>query len=84
MFSGISCLFCVNYEHSVMSQLRREGIVNPAPPKIEIALKRLVFGCWLMVVAMWYIHHNSILNRKFRFGNGDFDLDVWNSWVYTA
>ena len=94
MFSGISCLFCVNYGHSVRTE-RFAQIGRLSTPEQAgqsrlsryqgIALKRLVFWMLVTVVtAMWYIHHKSILNRRFGLGNGDFDLNVWNCWVYTA
>ena len=39
MFSGISCLFSVNYGHSVMYELRSDGRLKPAPPKIPDSSK---------------------------------------------
>jgi hypothetical protein len=39
MFSGISCLFCVNYGHSVMSELRSDSSLNP-PTKAKLTRKQ--------------------------------------------
>jgi hypothetical protein len=57
MFSGISCLFCVNYGHSVMSELRSDCQAEPAHRgkadtgaegnEARIALKRLVL--WILL-----------------------------------
>ena len=96
MFSGISCLFCVNYGHSVMSELRSDWQAEARPTIDEdwnrkrqgagIALKRLVFMDFATDVTGIVVYSSQIQFEPtgFGLGNGDFDLDVWNCWVYAA
>ena len=83
MFSGISCLFCVNYGHSVMSELRSDWQAEARPTidegleqeatKAGMALKRLVFMDFATDVTGVVVYSSQIqFEPRVRFGERGF------------
>jgi hypothetical protein len=99
MFNGISCLFCVNYGHSVRRALQgvrvRASQASPAHEgktdtgaegnEAENSSKEACVQDSSTSVTALVVYSSQIhIEPRFSLGNGDFDLDVWNCWVYAA